>query len=79
MFDSVTVRPAALLYYDYILTFPTELRLIWTSDKKKVSTVLYVLYRYALLANVLYLLAISNKLGSKVRCCSTYTGTLSES
>ena len=28
---------------------------------------LYVLYRYALPANVLYLLAISNKLGNQVR------------
>ncbi|PIL30789.1 hypothetical protein GSI_06957 [Ganoderma sinense ZZ0214-1] len=54
----------ALLYYDYLLTFPTEVRYIWR-DKLKVSTVLYVLYRYALPANVLYLLAISNKLGNQ--------------
>ncbi|KAM5532456.1 hypothetical protein V8D89_013872 [Ganoderma adspersum] len=54
----------ALLYYDYLLTFPTEVRYIWR-DKLKVSTMLYVLYRYALPANVLYLLAISNKLGNQ--------------
>ncbi|KAI0708680.1 hypothetical protein C8Q76DRAFT_600251, partial [Earliella scabrosa] len=60
----------ALLYYDYILTFPSELKYIWKSGVLKVSTGLYIFYRYALLANVLYLLAISNKLGNKV-CRST--------
>ncbi|KAI0788238.1 hypothetical protein C8Q74DRAFT_1366994 [Fomes fomentarius] len=55
----------ALLYYDYMLTFPSELKYIWKSGIFKVSSGLYILYRYALLANVLYLLAISNKLGSK--------------
>ena len=60
------VPPVALLYYDYVLTFPMEVRYIWKADKLKVSTGLYVLYRYALLANVLYLLAIAKKLGSKV-------------
>ncbi|KAI0739118.1 hypothetical protein C8Q80DRAFT_1275287 [Daedaleopsis nitida] len=55
----------ALLYYDYALTFPSEMRYIWR-EKLKVSTGLYVLFRYALLANVLYLLAISNKIGNKV-------------
>ena len=60
----------ALLYYDYILTFPSELKYIWKGGVFKVSTGLYIFYRYALLANVLYLLAISNKLGNKV-CRST--------
>ncbi|KAI0034806.1 hypothetical protein K488DRAFT_44733, partial [Vararia minispora EC-137] len=55
-----------LLYYDYALTFPAEVKYLW-QDKKffKISTLLYALCRYALPANVLYLLAISKKLGSR--------------
>ncbi|KAL1750157.1 hypothetical protein FB107DRAFT_294721 [Schizophyllum commune] len=48
----------ALLYYDYSLTLADERKLIW-SQTLGVTTVLYVLCRYALVANVLYLLAIS--------------------
>ncbi|EIW79483.1 hypothetical protein CONPUDRAFT_90886 [Coniophora puteana RWD-64-598 SS2] len=49
----------ALLYYDYILTFPLELKHIWHS-RFRFSTILYICCRYALLANVLYLLAIAS-------------------
>ncbi|KAA1472967.1 hypothetical protein DENSPDRAFT_748224, partial [Dentipellis sp. KUC8613] len=56
----------ALLYYDYALTFPTEVEHIWKTGFR-LSTVLYVFCRYALPANVLYLLAVANKLGDKVR------------
>ncbi|KAL1674380.1 hypothetical protein EV122DRAFT_293502 [Schizophyllum commune] len=49
----------ALLYYDYSLTLADERKLIW-SQTLGVTTVLYVLCRYALVANVLYLLAISH-------------------
>ncbi|KAI0034815.1 hypothetical protein K488DRAFT_83655 [Vararia minispora EC-137] len=56
----------ALLYYDYALTFPSEVKYIWDAGRfSKLSTLLYVLCRYALLANVLYLLAISGNLGNK--------------
>ncbi|KAK0203047.1 hypothetical protein DFS33DRAFT_1385410 [Desarmillaria ectypa] len=54
----------ALLYYDYALTFPTEVKYVWGS-KLRLSTVLYVCCRYALVANVLYLLAIAKKLGAR--------------
>lgn len=57
----------ALLWYDYGLTFPEEVRYMWRSKEWKVSTFLYIFCRYALPANLLYLLAIANKLGSRVR------------
>ncbi|KAJ7626802.1 hypothetical protein FB45DRAFT_920115 [Roridomyces roridus] len=55
----------ALLYYDYVLTFPREVQYIWR-QKFRLSTLLYIGCRYALVANVLYLLAIANKLGQSV-------------
>ncbi|KAJ3995605.1 hypothetical protein F5050DRAFT_1573241, partial [Lentinula boryana] len=56
----------ALLYYDWLLTFPEEVEYIWKARLSR-STVYYVFCRYALVANVLYLLEISNILGSRVR------------
>ena len=58
---------AALLYYDYVLTFRSEFNYLWRGGILKVSTLLYALCRYALVANVLYLLAISNHLGDAAR------------
>ncbi|KAJ7772236.1 hypothetical protein B0H16DRAFT_1660514 [Mycena metata] len=55
----------ALLYYDYALTFPKEVQYIW-NERFRVSTALYIGCRYALVANVLYLLAIADKLGSTI-------------
>ncbi|KAG7086151.1 hypothetical protein E1B28_002111 [Marasmius oreades] len=55
----------ALLFFDYALTFPMEVKYIWGS-KFRLSTVLYIWCRYALVANVLYLLAIGNRLGNKL-------------
>ena len=60
-------RLSALLYYDYALTFPSELKYVWQRNILQLSTVVYALCRYALLANVLFLLAIANLLGSQVR------------
>ncbi|KAJ6544530.1 hypothetical protein B0H19DRAFT_956291, partial [Mycena capillaripes] len=54
-----------LLYYDYALTLPREVQYIW-KQKFRLSTALYIGCRYALVANVLYLLAIANKLGHTV-------------
>ncbi|KAJ3752989.1 hypothetical protein EV360DRAFT_54228, partial [Lentinula raphanica] len=54
----------ALIWYDYALTFPMEVQYFWTS-KVRLSTFLYILCRYALLANVLYLLDIAGKLTDK--------------
>ncbi|KAE9399231.1 hypothetical protein BT96DRAFT_820880 [Gymnopus androsaceus JB14] len=56
---------AVLLYYDWILTFPKEVKYIWGA-RFSLSTLFYIFCRYALLANVLYLLEISNVLGSRV-------------
>ena len=58
--NPLTLR-AALLYYDYTLTFADEKKLIW-GRKLGLTTLLYVLCRYALVANVIYLLAISHKI-----------------
>ncbi|KAK0215171.1 hypothetical protein EDD85DRAFT_962902 [Armillaria nabsnona] len=55
----------ALLYHDYALTFAMEVKYVWGS-KFKLSTVLYICCRYALIANVLYLLAIAKKLGARI-------------
>ncbi|THH29049.1 hypothetical protein EUX98_g5149 [Antrodiella citrinella] len=41
-----------------------EVKYIW-KDKFRLSTVLYIFCRYALVANVLYILAISGKLTDK--------------
>ncbi|KAJ6483129.1 hypothetical protein C8R45DRAFT_830356, partial [Mycena sanguinolenta] len=57
---------SALVYYDYTLTFPREVQYIW-KQKFRLSTALYIGCRYAMVANVLYLLAITNKLGHTVR------------
>ncbi|KAI0692517.1 hypothetical protein BC835DRAFT_51900 [Cytidiella melzeri] len=60
----------ALLYWDYALTFPYEIQYLWTKKSfPRLSTALYILCRYALLANVLYLLAVAGKLGSS---CDTW-------
>ncbi|EEB92620.1 hypothetical protein MPER_08843 [Moniliophthora perniciosa FA553] len=56
----------ALLFFDYALTFPMEVKYMW-GTKPRLSTVLYVFCRYALVANVLYLLNIAKKLGSESR------------
>ncbi|KAF8876717.1 hypothetical protein BD779DRAFT_1677618 [Infundibulicybe gibba] len=60
----------ALLYYDYVLTFGMEAKYIWGS-RIRLSTILYIFCRYALPANILYLLAITNKLHSRFVAEST--------
>ncbi|KAL5485548.1 hypothetical protein ACEPAI_8191 [Sanghuangporus weigelae] len=50
-----------LLYYDYALTFPTEVKYIW-GKKFRFSTALYICCQYALIANVLYLAAIADRI-----------------
>ncbi|KIK50766.1 hypothetical protein GYMLUDRAFT_182303 [Collybiopsis luxurians FD-317 M1] len=46
---------------DYALTFHMEVQHIWTS-KFRLSTLLYVLCRYALVSNIIFLLASAGKL-----------------
>ncbi|KAF8233733.1 hypothetical protein L208DRAFT_1554759 [Tricholoma matsutake] len=52
----------ALLYYDYALTFGMEVKYVWNA-RFRMSTFLYICCRYALVANIIYLLTISTKLG----------------
>ncbi|KAF9077970.1 hypothetical protein BDP27DRAFT_1441303 [Rhodocollybia butyracea] len=66
----------ALIWYDYALTFPMEVQYLWTS-KIRLSTFLYVLCRYALLANILYLLAISGELTENCNTWYQFIGALS--
>ncbi|KAF8238521.1 hypothetical protein L208DRAFT_1355103 [Tricholoma matsutake] len=56
----------ALLYYDYALTFGMEVKYVWNA-RFRMSTFLYICCRYALVANIIYLLTISTKLGIRVR------------
>ncbi|KZV74548.1 hypothetical protein PENSPDRAFT_540446, partial [Peniophora sp. CONT] len=62
----------ALLYYDYALTFPREVKYVWKGSKRSLLVFLYICCRYALLANVLYLLAIANKFGGPETCDIAY-------
>ncbi|KAJ3801736.1 hypothetical protein GGU11DRAFT_768102 [Lentinula aff. detonsa] len=61
----ITWASIVLLYYDWLLTIPEEVEYIWKA-RLSLSTVFYIFCRYALLANVLYLLEISNLLGSSL-------------
>ncbi|RDB27125.1 hypothetical protein Hypma_004606 [Hypsizygus marmoreus] len=60
----------ALLYYDYTLTFSMEVEYVWKA-RFRLSTILYILCRYALVANVIYLLNIGQKIGIKCIFSST--------
>ncbi|KAF9000993.1 hypothetical protein BDQ17DRAFT_1492782, partial [Cyathus striatus] len=53
----------ALLYYDYFLTLGQEIKYIWLG-KIRLSTFLYVCCRYAMVANVIFALALVEKLPS---------------
>ncbi|EJD05286.1 uncharacterized protein FOMMEDRAFT_154517 [Fomitiporia mediterranea MF3/22] len=56
----------ALLCYDYTLTFQSEVKYMW-GRKFRFSTLLYVFCRYALVANVLYVFAVTGKFPSRTR------------
>ncbi|KAM6488820.1 hypothetical protein JOM56_015730 [Amanita muscaria] len=56
---SIQCCSLTLLYYDYTLTFLDEVKYIWGS-KLSLSTFLYIGCRYALVANVVYILAYLN-------------------
>ncbi|KAF5317669.1 hypothetical protein D9619_012516 [Psilocybe cf. subviscida] len=63
----------ALIYWDYALTLRDEIQYMWSSKGwLKLSKLLYILCRYSLLANVMYMLAVSGKLGSN--CDTWYKG-----
>ncbi|KAI0759360.1 hypothetical protein BC629DRAFT_1657167 [Irpex lacteus] len=68
----------ALVYWDYVLTLRYEIQYMWTKRSvHRLSTLLYICCRYALLANILYLLAISNKLGSSCNTWYKFIGGIS--
>ncbi|KAJ3839436.1 hypothetical protein F5878DRAFT_616502 [Lentinula raphanica] len=50
-----------LIWYDWVLMLPMEVKYIWGS-RIRVYTIVYILCHYALLANVLFLFAISQML-----------------
>ncbi|KAI3604068.1 hypothetical protein WG66_000834 [Moniliophthora roreri] len=52
----------AVLWYDYALTFPMEVKYMW-GTKPRLSTALYICCRHALITNILYLLAVAKLLG----------------
>lgn len=67
-----------MLYYDYLLTFPDELRYIWRLDSlKRVSTLLYICCRYAIPGNLLYLLAVAGTLGGECNAWYRFVAALS--
>ncbi|KAJ7186139.1 hypothetical protein C8R46DRAFT_1062577 [Mycena filopes] len=66
----------ALIYYDFALTLPKEVRYVW-EERFRLSTALYIGCRYALVANILFLLAISGKLGSTCDSWYKIVGALS--
>ncbi|KAJ2928709.1 hypothetical protein H1R20_g8392, partial [Candolleomyces eurysporus] len=55
-----------VLFYDYLLTLRDEIEYVW-KQKWRNSTCLYVLCRYALVANVLYVLSVSQTTGMRLR------------
>ncbi|KAF9522174.1 hypothetical protein CPB83DRAFT_800905 [Crepidotus variabilis] len=67
---NVQYASLALIYYDYSLTWTREVKYFWRR-KFSLSTLLYCLCRYSLVANVLYTLAISKKL-TAISCNAGY-------
>jgi len=58
---SIQFSTIALLWYDYALTWTREVRYFWRK-RFTLSTGLYILCRYGMVANVLYTLALADKL-----------------
>ncbi|RDB20286.1 hypothetical protein Hypma_012712 [Hypsizygus marmoreus] len=54
----------AMLYYDYILTFPLEIKYVWNA-KFRFSTIVYFMCRYAVIGNVITLLNLSGSMKSR--------------
>ena len=50
-----------MLYWDYLLTLPDEIKYIWRK-KFRFTTLLYMGCRFGLLSNTIYLFALANKL-----------------
>lgn len=52
---AIQAASIVILYYDYILTLPQEIQFMWRGARKT-STLLYIFCRYAMVANLMYLL-----------------------
>ncbi|CAA7267334.1 unnamed protein product [Cyclocybe aegerita] len=63
---SIQYASVSLLYYDYALTWTREVQYVWLK-KFTISTALYIACRYAMVANVIYTLALAEKLPT-IRC-----------
>lgn len=74
----VDLNHIALLYWDYALTLRHEIKYLWSKKRwRKLSTVFYIFCRYALPANVLYLLTVTGKLGSSCGNWYKFIGAIS--
>ncbi|CAA7267335.1 unnamed protein product [Cyclocybe aegerita] len=65
----------AVLYYDYALTWTREVQHFWLR-KFSLSTALYIAFRYGMVANVIYTLALAEKLPtlrSEILLCLEWT------
>ena len=67
---TILITLVALLWYDYAVTWTREVQYFWTK-RFTLSTALYVLCRYGMVANILYTLALADKLPTmRVSLCS---------
>ncbi|KAJ3506921.1 hypothetical protein NLJ89_g6593 [Agrocybe chaxingu] len=55
------IAASALLYYDYAITWPREVQYIWMR-KFSFATALYFACRYGMVSNVIYALALTEKI-----------------
>jgi hypothetical protein len=61
--NNLSISHIGFIWYDYMLTFGREVDLFWRAKKRsRLSTFFYIALRYPLIANLLYLLAVTNKL-----------------
>ncbi|TFK24680.1 hypothetical protein FA15DRAFT_669253 [Coprinopsis marcescibilis] len=67
---SLQVSSLVLLYYDYILTLPAEVKYVWKTPewtRPRMTTLFYIFCRYALVANLLYLVLKTE--GAEIEVC----------
>jgi len=67
----------ALLWYDYALTWTREVRYFWKRPFT-LSTAMYILCRYGMVSNVLYALALAQKLPTMRVSFVEAQGTIAE-
>ncbi|TFK35294.1 hypothetical protein BDQ12DRAFT_655661 [Crucibulum laeve] len=58
---SIQFSSLALIYYDYILTFDDEVRYMWQKKFRR-TTLAYIFCRFAMIGNIIYMLAVVDKL-----------------